>query len=324
VRAVWVKAMLHNVLSLCVLFLFFATHGVAKTVEFTASEPKTKREIPLLVYLPENSAPAPLILFSHGLGGSRYGGSYLGNHWSQHGYIVVHMQHVGSDNSLWENKNKLAGYMSLKRGANGSNFEKRVRDVHAVIDQLLLWNTEKSHPLYGRINPQAIGMSGHSFGGATTQAVSGQTFPNIDSNKTVTDKRIKAALILSPSIRGTLTPQEAFGHVNIPWMLMTGTLDDSPIGQMTPEERLKVYTGLPSGHAYQLVLEKALHSAFGDEKVKLKRDKAPKNPNHHKVILALSTAFWDGYLKGDSLKIAWLKSNAPKKIMEEKDKWEYK
>ena len=41
-----------------------------------------QREIPLRIYLPANNAPAPLLLFSHGLGGSRAGNPYLGEHWS--------------------------------------------------------------------------------------------------------------------------------------------------------------------------------------------------------------------------------------------------
>jgi predicted dienelactone hydrolase len=299
-----------------------STQKLAKTLELTVTEPKNKRTIPILLYLPHTTTPAPLILFSHGLGGSRYGGKYLGEYWSRHGYIVAHMQHIGSDNSLWEDKNKLMRYLSLKRAANKENFVNRIEDVHAVINQLLLWNKDKTHPLAGKINHEAIGMSGHSFGGATTQAVSGQTFPTIGQN--YTDKRIKAALVLSPSIRGNLNLKDAFDNVSIPWLLMTGTEDDAPIGKMSPKDRLKVYAGLPMGHAYQLVLFAAQHSAFGDIKTTLKRNEPPKNPNHHKVILQLSTAFWDAYLKGDSQQMAWLKSNAPKKIMEEKDTWEYK
>ena len=32
-----------------------------------------QREIPLRVYLPASTAPAPIVLFSHGLGGNREG-----------------------------------------------------------------------------------------------------------------------------------------------------------------------------------------------------------------------------------------------------------
>jgi hypothetical protein len=43
----------------------------------------------------------PLVVFSHGIGGSRQGYSYLGRHWASQGYASLHLQHVGSDRNLW-------------------------------------------------------------------------------------------------------------------------------------------------------------------------------------------------------------------------------
>ena len=50
------------------------------------------------------STTYPVILFSHGLGGSREGGETWGKHWASHGYIVLHMQHEGSDKTIWKDK----------------------------------------------------------------------------------------------------------------------------------------------------------------------------------------------------------------------------
>jgi len=41
------------------------------------------------VYLPESNQPAPVVLFSHGLGGSRSGNEFLGQHWARRGYVGV-------------------------------------------------------------------------------------------------------------------------------------------------------------------------------------------------------------------------------------------
>ena len=51
------------------------------------------------------------------------------------------------------------------------------QDVPAVLDQLEAWNKTSGHQLAGRLDLTRVGMSGHSFGAITTQAVSGQTFP---------------------------------------------------------------------------------------------------------------------------------------------------
>ena len=46
------------------------------------------RDVPAKAYYPEGDIPpCPLIIFSHGLGGTREGYEYLGRHWASHGYI---------------------------------------------------------------------------------------------------------------------------------------------------------------------------------------------------------------------------------------------
>jgi hypothetical protein len=70
------------------------------------------------------------------------------------------------------------------------------------------------------------------------------------------------------------------------------------------------------------VLEGAQHSAFGDRV--LMGERLERNPNHHKVILALSTAFWDSYLQDDAAARAWLDGDGPRSVMEVKDRWQKK
>src|ERR1700722_20103770 len=61
---------------------------------------KRERAVPVKVYLPKGEGPFPVVIFSHGLGGSRDGYEYLGRHWASHGYVGVHLQHLGSDSSV--------------------------------------------------------------------------------------------------------------------------------------------------------------------------------------------------------------------------------
>ena len=61
------------------------------------------RPVPARLYWPTGSAPdtsVPLVVFSHGIGGSRQGYSYLGKHWSARGVASLHVQHVGSDDRI--------------------------------------------------------------------------------------------------------------------------------------------------------------------------------------------------------------------------------
>ncbi len=278
------------------------------------------REIPALVYLPKETQPAPVVLFSHGLGGARTGCKYLATHWTARGYVAVFLQHPGSDDSVWKDVPLLQRMLAMRRAASGANFKLRAEDVPAVLDQLKDWHADSKHPLAGRLDLSRVGMSGHSFGAVTTQATSGQSYAFVKNR--YTDGRIKAAIALSPSVPPRGDPGKAFERVRVPWMLMTGTRDTSPIGQQTVESRQQVFPNLPAGDKYELVLHDAEHSAFTERA--LPGDQVARNPNHHRAVLALSTAFWDTYLRGDEDAKKWLQGAGPKSVLEEKDGWRTK
>lgn len=287
----------------------------AEVRDLSVHDAARTRDIPVRIYLPPANGPAPVVLFSHGLGGSRAGSEFLGEQWAARGYLAVFVQHPGSDDAVWKDAAPNERFAAMRKAASLGNFLLRVRDIPAVLDQLEAWN--KSGPLAGRMDLTKIGMSGHSFGAVTTEAVSGETLPM--SGTKLTDPRIRAAVIFSPSAPKSESSERAFGAVKIPWLLMTGTKDIAPIGQADMQSRLAVYPALRVAPKYEVVLNNAEHSAFTDRA--LPGDREPRNPNHHRVILALSTAFWDAYLQGNKDALAWLNGPGPRSIMETADDW---
>jgi len=276
-------------------------------VDLTLKDPVRNREIPIRVWMPVSQNPAPVILFSHGLGGSRENNPYLGRHWASRGYVVVFMQHAGSDREVWKNAPRNERMDRLKSATGMKQTMDRIHDVHNVLDQL-----PGLEPLKGRIDMERIGMSGHSYGGMTTQAVSGQRF----GARSGLDKRIDAALVMSPNVPQRREATASFAKVEVPWFLMTGTKDGSPLKpDMKPEQRQKVYDHLPEGDHLMLVLKDAEHHAFGDGSWR----KRTRNPNHHRVILALSTAFWDAHLHQNQEAELWLKGEGAKPLLEPGD-----
>ena len=291
-----------------------------RTSDLTVRDEARQRDIPLRIYLPAASHPAPVVLFSHGLGGTRAGSAFLGRHWAGRGYAVVFLQHPGSDDTVWKDEPSAKRLAAMRQAASLANLLLRVQDVPAVIDQLESWNKAAGHALAGRLDLTRIGMSGHSFGAVTTQAVSGQSLPL--GGLRFTDARIRAAVAFSPSSPRRGDPATAFGSVKIPWLLMTGTKDTALIGDQDAASRLQVYPHLPvSLDKYELVLDNAEHSVFTDRA--LPGDREPRNPNHQRAILAISMAFWDAYLRDDAAARAWLQGAGPRRVLEERDRWQF-
>lgn len=290
-------------------------------LELEVQDAARQRTVPILVYLPPsgNTKTAPVVLFSHGLGGSRHGSSYLGQHWSSHGYVCVFLQHPGSDESVWKDVERSQVMEAMRNAASLENFLARTQDVTRVLDQLQRWSRQPDHPLADRMDLERVGMSGHSFGAVTTQAVMGQASPQGVAR--FRDPRIDAAIAFSPSPPQAGTPETAFANVRLPVLAMTGTLDNDPVRNLTtPEDRRKVYASLPPGNKFQLVFEGGRHSAFSDRPMRLE---PPRHARIHPAILALTTAFWDAYLRDDEKAKAWLRGPEARKHLAPGDVWEW-
>ena len=283
------------------------------------------RTVPIRIFLaphdPVVPTRRPVVLFSHGLGGSRRGCGYLGGHWAQRGYAAVFLQHPGSDESVWRDLPAGGRMAAMQDAASAANLRLRVGDVAAALDALASWSMQPDHPLFGSLDLERAGLAGHSFGAQTAQVVGGQSLPFI--GRRLTDPRIKAAAIMSPGTpRGRLDTGDAFAKVGIPWLLLTGTRDEAAIGPQTVESRLAVFPALPAGRAYELVLEGAEHSAFTDRGLPV--DRGPRDPSHHRAILAVTTAFWDAFLCGDAAAREWLDGTGPRRGLGELDRWQRK
>ena len=276
------------------------------------------RTIPVRIQLPVGTGKAPVVLCSHGLGGNRTTCTYLADHWGRRGFVAVFLQHPGSDDSVWRDSKLGERMAAMTAAASAKNLLLRCDDVRAVLDRLAGWNGDERHALAGRLDLDHVGMSGHSFGAATTQATAGQSLPLLGQK--LVDRRIDAAFAMSPS--SPPGGDRTFRDVAVPWLLMTGTEDVSVIRDTDVESRLRVYPALPATiDRYELVLHGAEHSAFTERG--LPGDRKARNPNHHRAILAISTAFWDTHLRGDAAARAWLHGDDARSVLATDDRWQH-
>ena len=284
----------------------FSSRQQTNFVRYDWIDAKRNRHVPVKIYFPPGgTGPFPVIIFSHGLGGSREGYEYLGRYWANRGYVSVHLQHLGSDAAVWEDSpitNLLTDMR--KAAANLENAANRPLDVSFAIDQLERLNLE-SALFKNRLDLARLGVAGHSFGAFTTLAVAGQVFIMPAGREiSYADSRVKAAIAMSAPVPArTNTFDRAFGKIKIPVLHMTGTADYSPIGETHPEERRVAFDHIHGADQFLLTLAGGDHNVFGG----VSRQVSPEKETQFKeLICESSTSFWDAYLKGNAKAKAWL------------------
>jgi dienelactone hydrolase len=203
-----------------------------------------------------------LVVFSHGIGGSRLGYSYLGAYWASQGYASLHLQHVGSDRSLWTgNIFSLVG--RLQEAAHEKEAIARVGDLRFALDQVL------AHPQLGkRIDGARIAAAGHSYGANTIMLAVGARVERNGRAMDLADPRLTAAILLSaPPFYGESSDMaEIVAGIRVPTLHITSTEDiiRVPGYYSGAEDRIAVYEAMSGGRKILAVFEGGSHSMFTD------------------------------------------------------------
>ncbi len=299
-----------------------------KTADATWHDATRSRDVPVRIRAPQSDSPMPLLLFSHGLGGSVAGGALWADHWASHGYLVINVQHPGSDESLWRggaaagDGERRADFVAaggaegirrkLKAGMNAKAFIDRVQDIHFVLDQAGSQRA-RSGGLVPAFDTERIGMSGHSFGAWTTLAVCGERGPGGES---MADPRIRAGLAFSPTAGPESGREQRFAGIRMPMLVVTGTQDSDMMGTgATPETRRATFAAMSPPDKYMVVLEGAQHMNFGGG---ARANASGKGPHYTAAVDAISLAYWNAMLRGDAAARAWL-ANGTRSVLDAGD-----
>lgn len=259
------------------------------------------RVVPWKLYRPDvASAPVPVVVWSHGGGGDREGARYLGEHLASHGYAALHIQHAGSDRDAFRN-NRAALLAGVNDPTHG---EPRFRDLQFVVRET---RRMAAGPWRGVIDPDRMGISGHSFGAITVQIAAGQAVKGFGQQ--LAEPHFKAGFIMSPSPprAGYDAGPEAFSDMLMPLFHLTGTQDASPADDFPVEARRQPFARISDVHQMLVVFNGANHMTFSGETRALGRDWSyPSLPRHVDLIKAAAVAFWDVHLRGDQSARVWL------------------
>ena len=231
--------------------------------EFDWQDNARQRAVPVRLYLPASAStlrPVPLIVFSHGIGGSRRGYSYLGQFWASQGYASLHLQHVGSDRALWVG-NPITVALRLQAAAQEAEATARVQDLRFALDQVL------AGPLAPQLDASRIIAAGHSYGANTTLLAAGARVERAGRVLDLRDARIKAAIVISaPPFYGEGQPERILGGIQVPSLHITATEDIIRVpGYFSPaSDRVAVFDATGGQAKTLAVFEGGSHSIFTD------------------------------------------------------------
>lgn len=307
------------------------------------------KDIELRVRIPRPSAGAsapaegwPLVVFSHGAGGSRDAFPDLLEFWGSHGYATIAITHEdslllkrrkGEGQSLRE----LASEKGRRELRNSVDLGNRVADCSFVLDHLdeISAAVAKAGGSELAIDRSRLAIAGHSAGAFTTQLCAGVKVRAAGVGKrglaftSVADDRFKAAIVISgQGTTSKILGDEAWSEVKVPMFVIGGSLDSSPsgMGPETPESRRHPFEysrGVAKGGpaAYLLYIDGATHSSYSGKSVSVLRgDGATTNVAQiGEAVRSGTTLFLETHLRHDDharqlLESGKLKDSIPGKV----------
>jgi len=285
--------MFFRVFQICLLGLWAATVSANETVWYDSAR---QRAIPVKIYFPRSAEPSPVILFSHGIGSSIENCAYFAQTWTAHGFVCVLVQHPGSDEHIWKGKVRI---LNEFREAYEQNWSSRTRaeDLRFVLNRLE--QLVQSHPqLAARVDMDRIGVGGIDLGALAALLLAGQVPP--DYGKPLYDSRVKAVLALSPPVPSMgILSRAMYQQISVPVLFITGTNDDSIVGQTKASHRRIPFDAMIQNQRYLITLDGGGHRMYGGRVLSF-----PGGRNDEKFqggMVRSSTIFWRAFLQDDQV-----------------------
>ncbi|NUU64436.1 alpha/beta hydrolase family protein [Paenibacillus agri] len=203
----------------------------------------------------------PVLIFSHGLSGTKMQNTFQIELLVSHGYIVVGIDHTYSSTASIFQDGRVAYYQPIDMTSTGPMDQLNdqwVGDAEFVLDQVeKLAANDPEHRFTGRMDMNHVGMFGHSFGGATSVQM------------VMKDARIKAAINMDGVLYGKLRiPEEG---LNKPFLMMSAdsslealqSTDNSELSDLG-KKLMERFDHIADGGNYWMTIKNMTHMGFTD------------------------------------------------------------
>jgi predicted dienelactone hydrolase len=272
---------------------------------------KRNKDVRVRIFYPVIAGKYPVIIFSHGAGGSDTCCEALTRHWATYGYITLQPIHEDSVVQRHSSGDENARFPQAIREAlkNPALWESRPRDISFLLDSLAGLQ-KRVAGLNGKIDTSRIGVAGHSIGAYTAEATGGALVDLPDRpGQNFSDARAKAILCLSPQGPGQFgLTAHSFSNVSLPFMGITGSLDNSGPLANAAWHKIPFERSQP-GDKYEVFIQGASHMSFvtADTVDSARSSQAAAILGYTN---SASLAFWDVYLRDDPGAKKFLQSDA--------------
>lgn len=287
----------------------------------------------------------PLVVFSHGAGGSRTAFGDLLDFWATHGIASVAMTHADSI-ELGRRNGETGPSVRTEEGRRklllSVDLGDRVNDCKFVIDALEPIAAAVGKAGGPRLDPDLdrLAVAGHSAGAYTAQLCAGVKVREAVLRQRglaftrVADDRFKAAIIISGQGLASLgLDKNSWSDVRIPMLVITGSEDHSPpgMGKEDPESRQDPYrlsrgTAAGGPPAYLLFITGATHGSYQGKATTLLLRESPGTDVRaiQKSVAAATTGFLDAHLRQHQASLELLRSQKLEETIPGKVRWESK
>ena len=263
------------------------------------------RSVLIKIYWPvQFPGKCPVIIFSHGLGGSNEKCAYLGQAWASQGFVSVHVQHPGLDEQVW--KRKIRPVKELK-DVYSQHWSGRTQanDVRFVLDQLDILAANGT-PIGKLLDMTRVGVAGYDLGGLAAMLLAGQQPP--DRGSDLCDPRIKAIVVMSPPVadQATFVPV-SYGAMSTPALFFTGTEDNGVVGSTKSWQRRIPFDYMMGNDRFLITYQDADHLIYGGHVLPTRsRDDQKYQAN----VTQASSLFWRAYLRGEPAVYAYFQGRS--------------
>ena len=285
-------------------------------------------------YMPVGAGRSPVIIFSHGFGGSLEAFPNTCRAWASQGHVVLVPTHSNSltvqdAGSGQRRRMIIQSVIAARRGAaegqlrrfnrptaapesSGGSLTEMLEDpkyLASRLEDVAFLKAALKDPGLGltagilaAADPSRMGMAGHSYGAYTTLVIGGAelTPPSLAP----VPRGFLGHLAISGQGPGRMAlTDSSFRSMTGPLFAATGT-EDFGAGDETPPWRLTAFHKSPPGHKYAAVLKGFRHMDF---------DASTTDPEHGaqgEAFRALQLSFWKATLRGDHSGYAQLDQTA--------------